>query len=267
VLATLALSLVLAGEASPQPAPAAPPLSPAAGGGERGATAPALSALLAEADRAYAERDQPGKLEIVAQRLAEAEKLAPDDYDVLWRQARRLFWISDDPSLANDRKSELGKKAWEYGDRAHAKDPKRVEGWYYAAVGAGNYSLGIGILSALAKGIEGKYKERLKHAEEIDPKFEHGAIQTAWGRFYFKLPWPKYDGGKSERYLIEALKNNPDNVRARVYLADLWEKEDKPEKAREQLEKAVANPPDRYDPPEERRYQAIARARLEPKKK
>jgi hypothetical protein len=55
---------------------------------------------------------------------------------------------------------------------------------------------------------------------------------------------------------------NPDNVRAHVYLADLDRKEDEPAQARAELEKAVANPPGRYDPPEERRWQAAARRRL-----
>jgi tetratricopeptide (TPR) repeat protein len=254
VLPALALTLVLAADApQAQPRPTAPAAE---------AARPDVARLLAEADRAYADRDAPGQLDAVKERLDEAEKLAPDDYDVLWRQARLYFWISDDPNIRDEEKSKLGKKAWTYGDRASAANPNRVEGWNYAASGAGNYSLGIGILSALAQGIEGKFKDRLKKAETIDPDFEHGAIQNAWGRFYFKLPWPKYDAQKSEHYLLEALRRNPANVRARVYLADLYEKEDHAKEARAQLEKAVASPPDRYDPPEERRYQAVARARL-----
>ncbi len=55
---------------------------------------------------------------------------------------------------------------------------------------------------------------------------------------------------------------NSDSVRARVYLADLDEKEDEPAQARAELEKAVASPPGRYDAPEERRWQAVARKRL-----
>jgi tetratricopeptide (TPR) repeat protein len=223
---------------------------------------PDVARLLAESDAAYAVRDEPGKLDLVKQKLDEAEKLAPDDYDVLWRQARYYFWISDDPWLADDAKSKLGKKAWEYGDRATAANPARVEGWNYAASGMGNYSLGIGILRALSQGIEGKFKERLSKAESIDPGFSFGAIDTAWGRFWYKLPWPKYDAGKSERSLRRALERNPNSVRAYVYLADLYEKEDEPKKAREALEKAAASPGNAYDPPEERRYRKLAKQKL-----
>jgi cytochrome c-type biogenesis protein CcmH/NrfG len=137
-----------------------------------------------------------------------------------------------------------------------------VEGWNFAAAGVGNYALGIGVLTALRQGIEGKFKDRLSKAESIDPKFENGAIQTAWGRFWYELPWPKYSAERSQKALDAALKLNPDNVRAHVYLADLHAKEDKPAQALADLQRAVANPPGRYDPPEERRWQAEARRKM-----
>jgi hypothetical protein len=176
--------------------------------------------------------------------------------------ARHQFWRSDDPDVDKKEKSRLGKLGWEYGDRATAANPARVEGWHYAAAGMGNYALGIGVFTALRQGIEGKFKERLGRATQLDPSFEHGAIQTAWGRFWYELPWPKYSAKKSRHALEDALEQNPDNVRARVYLADLEQKEDEPAKARAELEKAIANPPGRYDAPEERRMQAAARQRL-----
>lgn len=229
---------------------------------EDAASSPGVGPLLAEADALYARRDEPGALEGIRAKLDEAEKLAPEDYEVLWRQARLNFWISDDPDLPEKEKSRVGKIGWEYGERAAARDPTRVEGWHFAAAGMGNYSLGIGILRALAQGIEGKFKDRLSHAEKIEPSFESGGIYTAWGRFWFKLPWPKYDERKSRLNLQEALRRNPDNVRARVYLADLHDKEGRPAEARAELEKAIANPPGRYDAPEERRWQAVARKML-----
>jgi hypothetical protein len=226
------------------------------------AAPPEAAALVTQADAAWARRDEPGALDELRAKLAEAEKLAPDDYDVLWRLSRLQFWIADDPALSKEDKSRAGKLGWEYGDRATRAAPDRVEGWHYAAAGVGNYALGIGTFRALREGIEGKFKERLSRAEAIDPGFSGGAIQTAWGRFWFKLPWPKYDARKSERALRAALERNPDNVRAHVYLADLDEKEGKRDRARADLEAALAHPPGRYDAPEERRMQAVARERL-----
>jgi tetratricopeptide (TPR) repeat protein len=215
--------------------------------------------LLARADAAWPLREEPGKLDAIRADLEAAERAAADDYGVLWRLSRLYFWLSDDPALPAGEKSQLGKKGWELGDRASAANPTGVEGWFYAAGGMGNYSLGIGILNALSQGIEGKFKERLSKAEGIDPGFNAGGISNAWGRFYYKLPWPKYDAKKSESSLRKAIKVNPDNVRARVYLAELYLKENHPKEGRKLLEEAIAHEPGRYDGPEERRYQKRAK--------
>jgi tetratricopeptide (TPR) repeat protein len=256
-VAALAAPALALGQASPS----APPVA-----SSQAAPAKAPRALLDEIDALYKKRDAPGALDTMGAKLGEAAKQYPGDYEILWRNSRHDFWISDDPNLDKKEKSRIGKIAWDYGDRATAADPTRVEGWNYAAAGMGNYALGIGVFTALRQGIEGKFKERLSRAEAIDAKFESGAIYTAWGRFWYELPWPKYSAKRSREALQRALALNPDNVRAHVYLADLDAKEDEPAQAKAALEKAIANPPGRYDPPEERRWQAAARSRLSARK-
>jgi hypothetical protein len=254
LLAALAPALAVA---QPAPRPDGPPREPAAN--ERRAAPGDLAAILAEVDATYARRDDPAALARQRERLAEAEKLAPNDYEVLWRLARLQFWLADDPGLRSEEKSRLGKAGWAYGDRASAANPGRVEGWYFAAAGVGNYALGIGVFTALRQGIEGKFKERLSRAEQIDPDFQNGGIHTAWGRFWYELPWPKYSARRSREALETALRKNPDNVRAHVYLAELDLKESIPDAAWAELHRAVANRPGRYDAPEERRWQEVAR--------
>ena len=199
-----------------------------------------LDALLAKADAAWAVRDQPGKLEELAAALDAADRQAPNSYAVLWRQARHLGWLAEEPKLADAEKSRIGKRAWELGDKASALEPNKVEGYFYAMSGVGNYSLGIGVISALIKGIEGKFKERLARAEAIDPGFEAGAIQMSWGRLYYELPWPKHDAKLSEKYLREAIARNGDNVRAHVYLGDLLLDEGRKDEARAAYQRALA---------------------------
>jgi len=259
VVSTLAVLALLS--AAQEAKPASPPASTATAEPSTAGAAP-LDRVLAEADAAYDRRDEADQLAILKARLEEADRDHPNDYAVLWRLARMYAWTSDDPAITDKEKSKLGKEGWDLGERAIAADPTRVEGWHYCAINMGQYSLGIGILTALAQGIEGKFKDRLSHAEKIDPKFSGGAIPTAWGRFWYKLPWPKYDARKSEAAFREALRINPDNVRARVYLADLYGDEGHDDEARKQLEKAAAGEPGRYDAPEERRYQDVARKRL-----
>jgi len=226
-------------------------------------TGAGLADLLARADASYAVRDEPGQLEASRQALEAASRLAPADAAVLWRLARHETWLAEDPAITDARKSELGKKAWDLGERAAAADPKRVEAWFYAVTGMGAYSLGIGVLSALAQGIEGKFKDRLSRAEALDPGFLGGGIQCAWGRFWFKLPWPKHDEAKSLAALRAALARNPHNVRARVYLGDVHLDEGRKAEARAEYQAALAKPPGQYDAPEERRWQAVARGALE----
>jgi tetratricopeptide (TPR) repeat protein len=221
-----------------------------------------LAALLARADAAYTVRDEAGKMDEAGAALEEAERLAPGDYGVLWRKARQLFWRADDLRISSEEKSRLGKECWEIADRAVAAEPRGPEGWFYAASGVGNYSLAMGVLKALALGMEGKFRDRLGRAEALDPAFDNGAIHNAWGRFWYELPWPKYDAERSAERLRAALKMNPRNVRARVYLAELFRKEGKPAEARAFLEEAVAHEPGAYDRAEEKRWQARARELL-----
>jgi len=248
----LLLPVLAVAQAAATPAPA----TPAAPSGDE------VERLLAEVDAAWPERDAPGSFEAIKAKLDAAEKLAPNAYGVLWRVSRWYWWAGDDTKLPEAEKSRFGKLGWDYGDRAAQADPKKVEGWFYASAGVGDYSLAMGVVSALLKGMEGKYTERLSKAEQIDPKFDSGAIDTSWGRFYYELPWPKYNPARSEIRYQMALGRNKGNVRARVYLGELYLKEGHPKEARSQLEKAIAAPPGAYDPAEERRYQAVARELL-----
>lgn len=223
------------------------------------------AATLAQLDEAWARRDEAGGLEALRAAQDDAAAAAPDDYEVLWRRARLFFWLADDPALADAEKSKLGKQGWDAGEQAIAREPDRVEGWHYASAGIGNYALGIGVFRALREGIEGKFKAHLARAEALDPAYLSGGIQTAWGLFWQKLPWPKYDAKKSERALRAALARNPDNVRAHVYLAQLYRREGRQDEAAVELGLALTHPPGRYDAPEERRYQGVAQRLLDVK--
>jgi len=260
--------LVLAAALATAPTPPAASTGPAEAAASAPAPAPVaqptgLAEALAKVDAAWPRRDEPGGLEEGRAALEAARAIAPGAYAVLWRQARLEAWLSEDPALKDEQKSKLGKRAWELAEQAIAADPEGVEGYFYAVSGMGNYSLGIGILSALSQGIEGKFKDRLSRAEKLDPDFQGGAVPTAWGRFYYKLPWPKHDARKSLRALEAAVARNPENVRAQVYLGDLHEDEGRKDAARAAWEAALRRPPGQYDPPEERRWQAVARASLE----
>jgi tetratricopeptide (TPR) repeat protein len=228
------------------------------------AAAQADPAALARSDELWKKRDDPAALGEMKKILDSALAKAPSDYEVLWRGAVYYSWISDDPDRAPEDKARLGKIGWDLGERAVAANPARVEGHFSAAVTMGNYSLGIGILRALTQRIEGKFTGRLREAERIDPNFNNSAIPVIWGRYYASLPWPKYDEKKATAEFQRALKMNPNNLRARVYWADLLLEEGHPQEAKKLVDEVLRAPVGRYDAPEERRAQKIA-ARMAPK--
>ena len=234
-------------------APSARAQAPAAG---------ELGARLAEIDANWVIRDEPGKMDVDLALIQKAEKLAPNDYEVLWRMARHYYWLADDPSLKGEEKARLGKLTWDWSDRATQANPARVEGWFYGSAGVGMYSIGISIIKALLDGMESKYLDRLKKAQAADPAYYGYGGDVSWGRYYYELPWPKYDWEKSQLALLKALRNSPTNLRARVYLAELYLKEDLPVEARKQIDKVLGAKVGAYDPPEERRAQGMARAVL-----
>jgi tetratricopeptide (TPR) repeat protein len=226
------------------------------------ATAP-VPTLLARMDDLHRRRDDKAAWH-EEQRLVQALLArAPGEYGVLWRAARFYFWASDDPGVSRDQRSRWGKDGWDIAERAIALNPNDVAGPYWSALCMGNYALGLGVVKALSQGMEGKFRDRLTRAQALNPAYEAGGIETAWGRFYDKLPWPKRDRKKAEEHLRKAIDLNPAALRARVYLAGSYIDTDRAVEAKRLLDEVVAAVPGKYDAPEERRAQALAQGLMQ----
>jgi tetratricopeptide (TPR) repeat protein len=215
-------------------------------------------ALVAKVDELWTGREDPNVLAESKHLLDQALVAAPGDYDLLWRMARWSFWASEDPKRSKDERIDIARTGWDVAERAVVVNPTGVQGHFFAAVTMGQYALGIGILRALAQRIEGKFTGHLRQAEKVDPNFAHGGIAVAWGRYYARLPWPKYDEKKATAAYQRALTINPHNVRAKVYWAELLLEEHHPEEARRLIDEVTAAQPGKYDAPEERRARALA---------
>jgi tetratricopeptide (TPR) repeat protein len=223
-------------------------------------SAPAGSAkeVASRVDDLWKRRDDPAIFAEQRAVLDQALARAPGDHDLLWRLGRWYAWKSDDPSLPKDQRVKLGKEGWDLLERAVVIKPNHAGTQFWAMAAMGQYALGLGIVRALTQGIEGKFRERLSRAERFDPAYAHGGIPVAWGGFYAKLPWPKYDEDKAVEYFRKALAINPNNLRARVYWAELHRREDRTDEARRLLQEVLRATPNKYDPPEERRCQVLA---------
>jgi len=219
-----------------------------------GGAAPATPAtnVLATLDALHGRRDDPGALREARQLADGALARAPNDYGTLWRAARVLFTESEDKRRSESDRSALGKQAYDLAQRAIAVNPNDVAGQYWAALSIGSYAEGMGVVRALANGIEGKFKRPLERATALDVTYDHGAIPVVWAAYYLELPWPKRDRGKAAQELKQALHINPDNLRARLYQARIARDEGHKDEARALLAAIAAAPVGRYDPPEER---------------
>jgi hypothetical protein len=227
-----------------------------AGGGNPGAARdggalPAPAVLAARIDDLHRRRDDRAAF-AEEQRLVQAGLArTPGDYGLLWRAARFYFWASDDPSLPHDQRSRWGKDGWDIAEHAILSNPNDV---------AGNYVLGLGVVKALSLGMEAKFRDRLGRAAALNDAYEYGGVETAWGRFFDKLPWPKRDRKQGEDHLRRALAINPAALRARVYLAISYLDSDRVPEAKRLLDEVAAAPVGRYDAPEERRAKALGAA-------
>jgi hypothetical protein len=207
-------------------------------------------------DELWKTRDQAGSEKEMQKILDEQLTKDPKSFEANWRQASLYNW--DANGTEGDKKAELGKKAWEAGDKAREAKPDDVRGQYQAGVGVGLYSEGIGILTALSQGIEGKFRDRIQAALKIDKDYENGAPQVVWGRYFFKLPWPKRDVGKSIDVLESALADHPNNWRGKLYLADSLDDDGKKAEAKRMVQD-VLDAKGGQDLPEERRLKDLAK--------
>ncbi|MFP2928358.1 hypothetical protein ACLESO_24820 [Pyxidicoccus sp. 3LG] len=213
--------------------------------------------LLSRLDGLYLKRGEAAAMKELEAGLKAALQAAPEDFELVWRQARLLQWQADG-TTQEKLKKVLGRQTWDWGEKAAKLAPERVEGHYYAAVGIGSYSQAVGVMKALGEGLEGKFNERLDKAIKLNPDFELGAPLLAKGRYYYELPWPKKDLGKSAAEYEKAIAKHPQMLRSYLFLAETLLKDGKAEKAREAIQK-VKQGSVAYDPSEGRRVQEWAK--------
>jgi hypothetical protein len=230
--------------------------------GPKGQERPGASTdWMATWEELWKRRDDPAVIQEL-ERIAQ-EHLAedPNGFETTRREAALVAWVADGEPDGSDDKAGKGKTAWEAGDKAIQAKPGDVRGHYFSGVGVGLYSEGVGILTALSQGLEGKFRERMLAALRIDKDFLDGAPQVVWGRYFFKLPWPKRDLDESIRVLRIAVRTHPGNWRAKLYLADslILNRLEGQEDEAHALVQQILDASGGRDPPEEKRIKELAR--------
>jgi hypothetical protein len=245
------LGLLIASVASGQTTQAAPAGAPGAC-----TCADCECALVSALDALHLRRDEP-------QALLESHRLAssglaefPSSYAIAWRAARLEVWVADSAE-ADAVKKSAARKAWTLGDAAVKLNPDAAEGHYYAAAGVGLFGQAMGVMTAISEGVAGKFNERLDRAIAIDPAVEGGGPWVARGRYFYEVPFFMRDLKKSAEFLSKAIARHPENLRARLYLAQTLLKDGQAKKARAVIEQVVSGD-ESYDPPDARRVKKAA---------
>ena len=190
----------------------------AADGADAGAPSTSADPALAAIDAVWRERGDPAKAEEGIHLAQAALAAKPDDYErALARPAaellgRRRRWSQRRPEAE--------------GSASEVWDARRPDGEGEARVGRGPLLRRGGHRRLLARrsassrrsarGWRRKFNERLDKAIEIDPQLRERRCRCiAKGRYYFELPWPKRDLGKSAELVPEGAREaNPNNLRA-----------------------------------------------------
>jgi tetratricopeptide (TPR) repeat protein len=213
-----------------------------------------VAELIKKGDAVYAKRFSDKVTWEAIGHYREALKLDPKSFDALWRLGRAFFWLTDNTE-EKAKKRDQGDTGYKYAVEAAKLKPNRVEGHFFAALCIGEFSKGIGILTALRQGIEKKFREPLDQALRIQRGYDAGGPDRAYGVFFHSLPWPKRDNDKAVEHLNLALKVDPNVARTHFYLAQVLEATGKKDEARQHLDTCLKIKPGHWSMPDNLRYQ------------
>lgn len=221
------------------------------------APVPDAASYSAKLDELWKTRDSADAVKANDDVIREGLKAFPADYELLWRAARIRWWVAD--GLTEEKlKKQVAKEGWNYAKRAVEAKPAGAEGKYYTALSIGAYSQAVGILKALSEGLEGQFVENLDYSIKNNEGFDRAGGHTAKGRYWWELPWPKRNLGKSKEELQKSIDAHPEHLRNYYFMADTLLKDGDAKGAKVAIDKAL-NGADAYDPPEARRVKAWAK--------
>ena len=206
-----------------------------------------ISVLMREGDALWVKRKDMEKARASIDSYKKVLEVDAKSYEAYWKIARAYFYLGDllpETKEMRDQHREMGLEGMQYAKKAIDINPRGVEGHYYYTLTLGQYSIGISIIRALAKGLGPKYEEHIEKALEIDRNYDNAGPLRAVGRYWYQVPWPKRDLKKSIYYLKEGVVSAPINVRGHVYLAESYLKAGEKELARKYLQKALEILPD-----------------------
>lgn len=205
------------------------------------------SLSMREGDALWGQREKVEKAKASIDSYKRVLEVDANSYEACWKIARAYFYLGDllpETKEMRDQHKKMGVEGMKYAKRALQLNPQGIEGHYYYTLCLGQYSIGISIIKALAKGLGPEYERHIGRAIEIDKNYDNAGPLRAMGRYWYRLPWPKRDLKKSIRYLKESIASAPTSVRGYIYLAESYLKVGEKELAKKHLQKVLEISPD-----------------------
>ncbi len=152
-------------------------------------------------------------------------------------------WDRIQYQFAEDKKEKAFEQLAEQTGQLVAAYPDQAEPLIWHGIVLSTYAGAKGGLGAL--GLVKGARSALEKALAIDPKALNGSVYTSLGSLYYQVPgWPLGfgDDDKAKEHLQKALAINPDGLDPNYFFADYLLDQDKPERARVYLQKALDAP-------------------------
>lgn len=228
----------------------APPTAAAA------AVAPAAGPI-AQADELYKHREDMASAKRAVDLYAQA---AATSFDAAWKLSRACYWIATaGPDKDRGNAREQGVKA---GELAVKLDGAKPEGHFWLAANLGEVADHKFALFALS--YPGRIKKELERVFDIDRAWQDGSADRALGEWYFRVPGVAGGDHKlAEEHLRASLTYNAKSIASLFFLAEVIADDSKRrEEAKPLLQQVLAAPLDPDWGPEDRDFQAKAKALL-----
>jgi tetratricopeptide (TPR) repeat protein len=217
--------------------------------------------LTKQGDDLYTQRADPAKAKEALVKYQQALASREDAFEVYWRMAMVEYRIADHTADRAEKMRTLEIGIY-HAKKAVQLAPERPEGHYWLGVNYGIYGEAKGVRKSLS--LVRPIKEEMNKVLAIDPSFADGGADRILGRVYYELP--EQAGGSKARSLKHLLKSKeygPRVALTRIYLADTYLALKELQKAREELEFAIAMEPDPKLIPETTEEKEMARKKLE----
>ncbi len=224
------------------------PLTPAllfsCAGQKKTASRPEPNHAFAQADSLYASTPRTPDavkraLELTEHSLRDADS-ALDRYARIKLAIRCALWLAYNSTTKND-KSGFANTAMQLAGKAIRMDDRRAEGYYYRAIAAG-------LLAQTNKLYGRQAMQRIRNdgvrAIELNEEYDHAGPHRLLGALYLRAPGPPAGLGsmrKAVTHLEKAHELAPGHPENLTFLAEAYLKLDKPAKARELVEQAIAS--------------------------